>query len=634
MLKVRDEGSLKAKIVLVGEAPGKHEMAAGRPFVGPSGGRLAVWWRQVGLCRDDFYITNVLDYLPEDINKVPQAEMEAAIEALHLRLEALEDPWLIVPTGNYALYALTKKGKVSWHKKDGRLVRPGIKDWRGSILTTGVGDRQVKVIPTIHPAAILREPGLERKALTDWKRIAEEAQSPVIAVPHRIHRIKPNVTDVLQYVEEAIAFGGPLALDIETPKGKRTEYQMLDGSWSSHVKKTEADQVARYKSGKKKGQLKSRTRPGKAYLGCIGFSYDPHISLTIPMTKEYWKNPDDYVAVKAAVYRLLASELPKVMQNGMFDSVWLLSEGFVVNNWLWDTRAMHHALDPRDDHDLAYMASVYTRQPFWKHEAKDPEEITKYASNSEALWTYNGIDCCVTLELFKELRQRLKDAGLLSFYLKHYANVMPILLDMTRHGIRVDDDRRACAMDELNNQAGELIDKIEAAAGMSLIAKKGLSNDRLKFLLYGRKGFEGKRAEATFTKLAKAYPAVEPMNLQPLRKKNAKNQRTVTVEEIALRKLILKYPAKLGTLGPLLLEYRRNCKKREFLDGKAVDADRRMRCMYSFITEAGRLASQKTPWGTGRNLQNIDRELRYVFVPDEEVLNAKVSSALVRDRVS
>jgi hypothetical protein len=72
----------------------------------------------------------------------------------------------------------------------------------------------------------------------------------------------------------------------------------------------------------------------------------------------------------------------------------------------------------------------------------------------------------------------------------------------------------------------------------------------------------------------------------------------------------------LGELGKALLAYRRNRKLSAFLNAK-LDPDGRMRCMYSFITEAGRLASQGTPWDTGANLQNQDRELRFVFIPDK-----------------
>lgn len=618
---VRDDGSRNARIVLIGEAPGKWEEIHGRPFVGPSGGRLEVWWRMCGLTRGDFYITNVLPWRPENIDKVPREIVEQHIAELHERLAKLEGPVIIVPTGNYALYALTGKGKVSWHKKDGRLVRPGIMDWRGSVLTyTDLNGRECLVIPTIHPAHILRTPSLERRAILDWRRIADVLENGA-ALPKCHHHINPTIEDVEMFTEDALAADLPLGLDIETPKGKRTEFQMLDGSWKANVKKAEQSQVAVYKSGKKKGQLKMRTKPARSYIGCVGLSYSPDYTITVPLTLEYWKSRDKLARAKAAFQRLLDSQLSLVVQNGVsFDLPRLMHDGYTINlvdRLIFDTRAMHHCLDPRDDHDLAYMASILTFFPFWKHEAKDPDEITKYASNSEALWTYCGIDVASMLTIFYELMRQLKERGLEEFYHMHYTRLVPAVLDMTMHGIAVDDERRAKELDDLNAAAAGLQGDL-VVSGMPLVAKKGLSNDRLKYLLYGARGFEGARGEKTLAKLQTEWPSVEPFKFPPMRKKNARGEKSITVDEVTLRKLILKYPGKLKELGTQLLDYRRNRKKAEFLDGKALDIDRRLRCSYSFVTEAGRFASSSTPWGTGRNLQNIDRELRFVFIPDKE----------------
>jgi len=625
---VRDDGALNARLVLIGEAPGRYEEIHGRPFVGPSGGRLEVWWRMVGLTRGDFYITNVLPYRPESIDKVPREEMEAHIALLHDRLAKLEGPVLIVPTGNYALYALTGKGRVSWNKKDGRLVRPGIMDWRGSILLyTDLNGREVKVIPTIHPAHVLRIPSLERRAILDWRRIAEDAEFPELRLPEVHHHIKPTIEDVELFATDALAKGVPVGLDIETPKGKRTEFQMLDGSWRSNVKKSEESLVAVYKSGKKKGDLKTRTKAGRSYIGCVGLANTLDYSITVPLTLDYWKSKEKLERAKAAFESLLSSELPLVVQNGVsFDLPRLEHDGYTVRRfkddgtirYIYDTRAMHHALDPRDDHDLAYMASIITRFPFWKHEAKDPDEITKYASNSEALWTYCGIDTVSMLEIFYELGVRLRERGLMEFYHRHYTRLIPAILDMTAHGVNIDDERRALELSLLNGECVTLTGDIEHAAGMPLVARKGLSNDRLKYLFYGARGFEGAKAEATYQKLLKEYPSIEPFNLPPVRKKNTKGSRSITVDEVTIRTLILKHPKKLEHLGKMLLDFRRNRKKAEFLDGKALDIDRRLRCSYSFVTEAGRFSSSSTPWGSGRNLQNIDRELRFVFIPDKE----------------
>lgn len=610
---VRDDGPRTAKLVLVGEAPGAQEMARGKPFVGPSGGRLEVWWRKFGLKRGDFYITNVVPFQPENINKIPEEEMHGYIQALHERLAKLADPWLIVPTGNYALYAVTGKGKVSFHHKDGRYERPGISDWRGSILSAEIAGRTVKVIPTLHPAYVLRQPAYERECLHDWRRIAEEAQTPEIDLPQREHRIRPTEDDVRLYCEEART--APfLSVDIETPKSRVIEVAVVVGheevtgrtgkkrqteliEWRRGVK-LGAPGISRYKSGAKKGTPKVRWSLGSSYIGCIGLGTSVAESLTVPTTKVYWKSQATLDRVLGYLKALLTDpEGPDLlMQNGMFDASWLAWEfkWDVSKRWKWDTRAMHHALDPRAPHDLAYMASIFTRQPFWKHEAKDPDEIMKYASNTEALWSYNGIDVCVTLEIFYVLYAQLEAQGMLDFYLQHYARMIPPLLDMTLHGVRIDDTARENERTRLDLECLRLAAELEELSGVSLVGDGGgISNQKLGAYLYGT------------LKLPKQF------------KRDKFGGQAVTTDEVAIRRLTKRYP-KMAKIGPVILAYRRNSKIKEFLADGVSDVDKRIRCQYSFITEAGRLASHSTAWGTGRNLQNIDRQLRYLFLPDKE----------------
>src|ERR1022692_3511322 len=141
---VPDDGShsCDAKLVLIGEAPGRAEDEQGLPFVGPSGFKLSEWWSEVGLSREQFYITNVVTKRPpnNEIYAVGRDELHNSISRLHGRLARLSSPYVIVPTGDVALNALMGNSYGE---------RKRITDWRGSILDSAYG----KVIPTIHPAA-------------------------------------------------------------------------------------------------------------------------------------------------------------------------------------------------------------------------------------------------------------------------------------------------------------------------------------------------------------------------------------------------------------------------------------------------------------------------------------------------
>lgn len=634
MTTVPDWGRRDAPLVLIGEAPGRNEMERGQPFIGRSGERLEVWWRQYGMTRQDFYITNVMPYMPDDIDKVPQAEMECHIRDLHHRLEQLSNPQLIVPAGNYALFGLTGKGKVSWCSKDGRHERPGIMAWRGSILSTRVGRRDVKVIPILHPAYVLRMPSLERETLDDWRRISEDRHFPELRLPVREHIIKPTAAEAIDFLYEMHHAKVPVGLDIETPRTRITEVEVVleDAvkkntklgikskravtEWQTGVKRGDP-RTARYKSGVKKGQPKVRESKGIPVIGCTGVANNPHQSMTIPHGTVYW-TPDEWRTVSHQLGLLLADPAVElILQNGMFDAGYFRWEGFDVQGYRWDTRAMHHLLDPRARHSLDAMASRYTRQPFWKHEAKDPDEVEKYASNSEALWTYCGMDVTVMHEIWGVLYATLHERDLLGFYDRHYTQCFPPLLDMLIHGIAKDETRRKERAAKLDAEADVLLARMNSVSSIELVPKTAVSGDRLKYLFYGAKGFPTTEAgQKKVANLIAKFPDCTPFNIPPRHKKRGKGPSTVTVDEVTVRRLMMRYP-QLKPVGEPILQHRRNRKVREFLDEGLADTDGRIRCQYGLYTDAGRLASSATPWRTGRNLQNQDREIRDVFVPDQ-----------------
>lgn len=551
--RVPPEGSRSARIVIIGEAPGANENAARRPFVGATGSTLTRWWKSVGLQRSDFYLDNVVPYQPvrNDISTVSAEDMTRYTEELHERLSLLHDPWLIVPMGNTALQAITGKTGILKHRGSiyayyGRAGNGGER---------GTGESGVKVIPTVHPAATFRDRSLTRRCLRDWQRIASDAQFRELRLPQREHYIGPDIDDLRAYIEDCNRDAQTLAIDIETPGGQ---------------------------------------------LECIGFSYDPAFSITIPTTEKYWAGQLD--EVMSLIQQLLACHIPKVMQNGLFDSYYLAWYGLTVSNWQWDTLAMHHAICPNDSHDLAYMASVDTREPYWKDEAKDPQEMKKYTSNQQAFWTYNGKDVAVTQELQGIYYGRLSESngaghvddteserGRLPFYRRHYRDMFEPLLRMSLGGIRLDDERRQIRYELLGDGCKEILGKLAELAGEPLHAKTGLSPIKLKKFLYQTLGLPSQRKRGSTT---------------------------ITTDETAIRNLMRRFPL-FEEIGRLILDFRRKSKLAQFMADGIADEDRRVRCQYRFTTETGRLSSSSNPRGTGTNLQNQDHECLDMYIANE-----------------
>ncbi|MCE9636387.1 MAG: uracil-DNA glycosylase [Planctomycetes bacterium] len=156
------EGSPTARLVFCGEAPGFDEDRTGRPFVGASGELLtAMIEKGLKLRREDVFILNTIKCRPPE-NRAPLADELLACRPFLERQLAVIRPTVIVALGNPASRALL--GSV-----------PGIKTIRGQVFD-GFG---AKIVPTFHPAYVLREPTSKRDVWTDLQTVMRLLAGPV-----------------------------------------------------------------------------------------------------------------------------------------------------------------------------------------------------------------------------------------------------------------------------------------------------------------------------------------------------------------------------------------------------------------------------------------------------------------------
>ena len=156
---VHTEGNRKARLMFVGEAPGADEDAQSRPFVGRAGQLLTKIIEAIGLKREQVLIGNVNRCRPPG-NRAPTTEEATTCKPYLLREIAIVQPEVIVVLGNTAMKNLldTREGITR--------LRGRFQDYKG-----------IKVMPTFHPAYLLRDPSKKRETWEDLKMVRDYLDS-------------------------------------------------------------------------------------------------------------------------------------------------------------------------------------------------------------------------------------------------------------------------------------------------------------------------------------------------------------------------------------------------------------------------------------------------------------------------
>ncbi|MCD5406527.1 MAG: uracil-DNA glycosylase [Desulfotomaculum sp.] len=150
-------GNSEAQIMLIGEGPGKDEDLQGLPFIGKAGQLLDKILAAAEIKRQDVYIANIVKCRPPS-NRVPnRQEAAACLPWLWQQIEIIQ-PQIIVLLGSTALKNLIKPDAL-------------ITKLRGQWLESKSG---IKIMPTYHPAALLRDPARKKPVWEDFQKIRDE----------------------------------------------------------------------------------------------------------------------------------------------------------------------------------------------------------------------------------------------------------------------------------------------------------------------------------------------------------------------------------------------------------------------------------------------------------------------------
>lgn len=361
-------------VFVVGEARGPNEHRHNANFIGGSGAlllrlladsgiiklsaidhtHLSKWYklrnplaiRDIWDRHPEVFRTNVFNYYPpandltffcgpkaEAIPGYPAliksryAHRDWAPELTRLGDEILsKDPNIIICLGNTAIWALAG--------------RTGITKVRGTTLMSTHCVAGYKLLPTFHPANLMRQWENKPTVVADLIKAKRESQTIDIERPHRDIWIEPTLEDIRRFREEYITGCRLLSVDIETSGSRIT---------------------------------------------CIGFAPSAGVGIVIPFDDErsatgsYWPTLEVERECWGIVNEILGdASIPKLFQNGLYDISFLLKAyGIRVMGAAHDTMLLQHAMQPESVKALGYLGSLYTDEMAWKNMRRKVKTIKR-----------------------------------------------------------------------------------------------------------------------------------------------------------------------------------------------------------------------------------------------------------------
>ena len=372
-------GPRQPRLLIVGEAWGQSEQMTLQPFVGSSGQELfrmlgeanpsiepalhaeicasmrygAAWIRQrepwltaAGIAYTSCFnlqplggkIESLCETKKENKNANPAFALARGLylqekflpELARLRDEiAASKPNVIVAAGGTASWALLRASNISSIRGTAAIgcldgVAPGL-----------------KVLPTYHPAGVLRQWSWRPIVVVDLIKASREAQFPELRRPQRSILVNPTLVELdgwLEWLQQSPP--GLLSIDIET----------------SHRQIT-----------------------------CLGFAHNSHEAIVVPFVDlakpggSYWPTRQSEHRAWQFVQAMLELNCPKLFQNGVYDLQYLLRLGLRPTRCTEDTMLLHHSLYPELQKGLGFLGSVYTNEASWKlmRKQKASEQSTK-----------------------------------------------------------------------------------------------------------------------------------------------------------------------------------------------------------------------------------------------------------------
>jgi uracil-DNA glycosylase family 4 len=392
-------GNPNSLLAIVADAPSEDDDESKMPFSGPGGMMLDNILKGAGIHRGELWITHLSKFRPpgDNFNKLEDigVDLEESIKQLGEELKTVGCT-TILALGEQTLKATT--GLPLLAKRRGSILRSR---WEG-----------IKVIPSFHPISLLHQHGTYPGVSYFWKsvmaldfaRARQESYTTELNLPDRTLMVCKSSYELRNFLQRH-ADKDLWALDIETRK---------------------------------------------CIPVCLALAPSRFESMSIPLLEpNSWHESRSGLnndAEMTEIWRLLIEFFEKpglkiIGQNFKFDHEKLLKPcGFPVPEPFADTMLAMHSINPELPKSLDFIASIYTREPYYKDEGRE-FDLRKHPI--ERFFLYNAKDSAVTFEAWEELEKELIELGLLDWFHNFVMPLHGLYMHIESNGFKLDEARRA-----------------------------------------------------------------------------------------------------------------------------------------------------------------------------------------------
>ena len=534
------------RLAIVAEAPGHNEVVEGVPLVGASGYLLRRNLKRLKVDEATVFKTNAVLCRPPE--KMSGADWKQALVCCRPRLERE-----LSATGNAQILAIGGKALATLTDNPDK-----IQLWRGAPLKGRAPFESRTILPTIHPAFILRgHDEFDPVFRIDLQR----ALYPDMCAwtwPETHIEAGPGMEDALRAI---LASQQPTGIDVET----------------------------------------AGIDPLTSGLLCIGLA-TKDVAISVP-----W--PPQNVQIEQLTLQILQdAQIPKVFHNAQYDLLTLRAQNIDVCGVISDTLLMHAVVANQLPHNLGFVASNEFPGPRWKSEFRDEDaEATKSGvdfgrRDPLELRLYNAKDAYMTALLYYALRKRVEKTyrGWSIYTQQHLLG--DLATRMRGVGVLVDkstfDDHRK----ELTTAMAKEVIKFNQLCPLSHVLRgKELKSRTHVYIGPYRLGANGLHEDVRRLFFKRLGVKVT--------KRTEKGQ--ASIDDEVMQYIMASYPEPLSELARIVLNYRQYQKLLStYIDGLPVSIDGCVHPVWKcFGTRTDRFASQDPNW------QNQPSKMRNIFVP-------------------